>query len=158
MRIMMILCRRLRYGRRIHLGRRDPRLEVPAQQGTSLLEVLLGALLVAVLGLLIFTSFAIGLRAAALAGGMDTALGAAEEALTRIPPPPCGAFPAGGPDANSLPVLPKRYQRDIVTRMLPGARQWELSVQVSWRHERGQHSVRLMTYRYISLACEFVGE
>lgn len=55
-----------------------------AQRGFSLLDVLIATMLLGVVGVVVFTAFAIGLRAAALAGGMNTAVSLAEETLTAL--------------------------------------------------------------------------
>jgi prepilin-type N-terminal cleavage/methylation domain-containing protein len=61
------------------------------QQGMTLLEVLIAMMLLGVVALIIFTAFGIGLRAAALAAGMNTATGLAEETLATLTAAPCGS-------------------------------------------------------------------
>jgi hypothetical protein len=50
----------------------------------SILEVLIATMLLGVVAVVVFTAFGIGLRAAALAGGMNTATGLAEEVLVTL--------------------------------------------------------------------------
>ncbi len=128
------------------------------QRGMTLLEVLIATMLLGVVALLIFTAFAIGLRAAALAGGMNTATGLAEETLATLTAAPCGSS-----FRQSLPAAVEgehRYQyiRETSVRPAPGKNMWELSATISWVQERQQRSVTLTTLRYISTACEFVGQ
>jgi len=128
------------------------------QQGMTLLEVLIATMLLGVVAMIIFTAFGIGLRAAALAGGMNTATGLAEETLATLTAAPCGSS-----FRQSLPTEVEgqhryRYTREVSARPAPGKNVWELSATISWVQERQQRSVTLTTLRYISNACEFVGQ
>jgi hypothetical protein len=58
----------------------------------TLMEVLIAMMLLAVVAVVIFSAFSIGLRAAALAGGMNTATGIAEETLALLTASPCGSW------------------------------------------------------------------
>ena len=126
--------------------------------GFTLLEVLIATMLLAVVALLLFTSFGIGLRAASLAGGMNTGTGLAEEVLATLVASPCGssfqtAIPPEPPDQRLA-----RYRREVQVRRLSGTNLWEISATVSWTQERQQRSVTLATYRHVSAACEFLGQ
>ncbi|MGQ0549871.1 MAG: type IV pilus modification PilV family protein [Armatimonadota bacterium] len=128
------------------------------QQGMTLLEVLIATMLLGVVAMIIFTAFGIGLRAAALAGGMNTATGLAEETLATLTAAPCGSS-----FRQNLPTEVEgqhryRYTRQVLARPAPGKNMWELSATISWVQERQQRSVTLTTLRYISIACEFVGQ
>ena len=121
--------------------------------GFSILEVLVGTMLLAVVALLIFTAFAIGVRALALAGGMSTALGVAEETLAALQPDPCAP-----PSAASLPpqVLAGRdtYRRMVTIAPLSAPGQWEVAVTVRWTQDRRERRVSLASIRYIPRACD----
>ncbi len=124
--------------------------------GMTLLEVLIATMLLAIVAVVVFASFAIGLRAAALAGRMNTATGLAEEALATLTASPCGSsFNA------SVPADPggdlSRYQREVSARRVGQGNLWELTATVSWTQERRVRSVTLTTLRHVSAACEFVG-
>lgn len=133
-------------------------LHVSDHHGASMLEVLVGVMLVAVLAVMIFTAFAIGLRAAAFAQGVNTALGLAEEALTAVAVSSCNPSVKTGQTSETLSPPLTQYQREVIARPLPGPRQWEVSVNVTWRQRRQRHSVSLTTYRFVSRACEIVGQ
>ena len=124
----------------------------------TLMEVLLATMLLAVVAVTIFSSFAIGLRAAALAAGMNTATGIAEETIARLTASPCGS-------SFTLPIseTPEderlaRYRREVVVRPASGVGLWELSVTVSWTQARMQRSVTLTTMRHVSAACAYTGQ
>ncbi|MGQ0569658.1 MAG: type IV pilus modification PilV family protein [Armatimonadota bacterium] len=128
------------------------------EQGMTILEILIATMLLAVVAVIIFSAFGIGLRAAALANGMSTATGLAEETLATLTASPCGS-------SFRLPVRPEpereglsRYRREANVRPAPGKNMWELSVTVYWKQERAERSVTLTTLRYISEACAFVGQ
>lgn len=126
------------------------------QAGMTFLEVLIATMLLAIVAVVVFASFAIGLRAAALAGRMNTATGLAEEALATLTASPCGSsFNA------SLPPLADgdlaRYQREVSARRVGPGNLWELTATVSWTQERRTRSVTLTTLRHVSAACDFVG-
>lgn len=124
----------------------------------TLMEVLLAMMLLAVVALTIFSSFSIGLRAAALAAGMNTATGIAEETLALLTASPCGSsftLPISDiPDDERL----ARYHREVVVRPAAGVGLWELRVTVSWTQARLQRSVTLTTLRHVSAACAFTGQ
>ena len=121
--------------------------------GLSILEVLVGTMLLAVVALLIFTAFAVGVRALALAGGLSTALGVAEETLAAVQPDPCAP-----PSAAALPpqVLAGRdtYRRAVTITPLPAPGQWQIAVTVRWTQDRRERSVSLASIRYIPRACD----
>lgn len=128
------------------------------ERGMTILEVLMATMLLGIIGVIVFGAFAIGLRAAALAGGMNTATGLAEEALARLVASPCGS-------SFQTPIAPQpddprlaRYRREVQARHLPGTNLWEFTATVSWTQERQQRSVTLTTYRHVSAACEFPGQ
>ena len=126
------------------------------ESGMTLLEVLIATMLLAVVAVVVFASFAIGLRAAALAGRMNTATGIAEETLAVLTASPCGssftaAIPADvGSDRS-------RFHREVSARRVGEGNLWELTATVSWSQERRTRSVTLTTLRHVSAACEFVG-
>ena len=125
------------------------------ERGMTILEVLIATMLLAVVSLVVFTAFGIGLRAAALAGGMSTATGLAEEALATATASPCGSSfltPVAQPAGEHL----ARYRREVRANHQRGGL-WEFTSTVTWTQERRPRSVTLSTYRYVSLACEFVG-
>jgi prepilin-type N-terminal cleavage/methylation domain-containing protein len=127
-------------------------------RGMTILEVLMATMLLAVVAAVVFTAFGLGLRAAALAAGMNTATSLAEEALARMTASPCGSsFRQTIPPQPEDPRL-ARYRREVTARRLPGANLWELTATVYWVQERRERSVTLTTLRYISSACEFVGQ
>lgn len=122
----------------------------------TILEVLVATMIIGVMALVIFASFGIGLRAAALASGLNTATGLAEETLTRFTASPCGgsfqeAIPPEFEDTSLA-----RYRREVSARATATPGLWELSVTVSWTQERRPRSVTLATLRYVSAACRFV--
>ena len=128
------------------------------EHGLTLLEVVIATMLLGVVAIIIFTAFGIGLRAAALAGGMNTATGLAEETLATLTAAPCGSS-----FRQTLPTEVEgqhryRYTREVFARPASGKNMWELSTTISWVQERQQRSVTLTTLRYISTACEFVGQ
>jgi prepilin-type N-terminal cleavage/methylation domain-containing protein len=125
-------------------------------RGMTIVEVLVATLVIGVVALVIFASFSIGLRAAALASGLNTATGLAEETLTRLTASPCGAsFRLSLPPEFEDPRL-ARYRREVQVRPAGPPRLWELSVTVSWTQERQARSVTLTTLRHVSAACDFV--
>ena len=129
-----------------------------ASSGMTLLEVLIATMLLAVVAAVVFTGFAVGLRAASLASSMNTATGLAEEALARISASPCGSsFKEQIPEQPEDPRLSK-YRREVTARRIPGGNLWELTATVYWTQERRERSVTLTTMRYVSRACEFVGQ
>lgn len=124
----------------------------------TILEVLLATLLLAVVAIIVFSAFGIGLRAAALAGGMNTATSLAEETLATLTAAPCGSS-FRGPIPEEVPGdRPIRYRREVSVHRARGNNLWEISATVTWTQERRQRSVTLTTLRYISAACEFVGQ
>jgi hypothetical protein len=124
----------------------------------TLMEVLIAMMLLAVVAVVIFSAFSIGLRAAALAGGMNTATGIAEETLALLTASPCGSsftLPISEtPDDERL----ARYHREVRVRPASGVGLWELSVTVSWTQARMQRSVTLTTLRHVSAACAYTGQ
>ncbi len=130
----------------------------PRDRGMTILEVLLATMLLAVVALIVFSAFGVGLRAAALAGGMNTATSIAEETLATLTAAPCGSsFQRAIPPEPEDPRL-ARYHREVSAERKAGSNLWELRVTVSWTQERQQRSVTLTTLRYISSACAFVGQ
>jgi hypothetical protein len=124
----------------------------------TLIEVLIATMVMGVVAIVIFASFSIGLRAAALAGGLNTATGLAEETLARLTAAPCGSsFALTVPPDFEDPRL-ARYRREVQVRQTGAAGLWELSVTVSWAQERQDRSVTLTTLRHVSMACSFVGQ
>lgn len=124
----------------------------------TLMEVLVAMMVLSVVAIAIFSAFAIGLRAAALAAGMNTATGIAEETLALLTASPCGS-------SFTLPISPTpdderlaRYRRDVSVRQVSKAGLWELSVTVSWTQARMPRSVTLTTMRHISAACAYTGQ
>lgn len=137
------------------MGLSDSRL--PAIRGMTILEVLVATLLISVLALIIFSSFGIGLRAASLASRMTTATSLAEDGLTRATADPCGASMRAA--SRSGPDEPQKgFERQVTVRQVIPPNLWEISATVSWTQERARRSVTLTTYRYISVACGFVGQ
>jgi hypothetical protein len=123
----------------------------------TILEVLIALTVFAVVALVVFAAFGIGLRATTLAGGMQTATSLAEEALAQLAASPCGAS-----FESALPPLPDRadlarYRREARADRVPGADLWALTVTVSWTQERAARSVTLTTLRHVSAACAAVG-
>jgi type II secretory pathway pseudopilin PulG len=123
----------------------------------TILEVLLATLLLSVLALIIFSSFGIGLRAAALASRMSTATSVAEDALTRATADPCGSSMRAA-SGSGLGETPRGFDREVTVRQVTPPNLWEISATVTWTQERQRRSVTLTTYRYISLACGFTGQ
>ncbi|MDR7485182.1 MAG: hypothetical protein QN187_07605 [Armatimonadota bacterium] len=124
----------------------------------TVLEVLIATMLVGVVAIIVFSAFGIGLRAASLAGGMNTATSIAEETLATLTAAPCGSsFWQTIPPEPEDPRL-ARYRREVRVERRPGTNLWELTVTVTWTQERAQRSVTLSTLRYISTACAFVGQ
>jgi prepilin-type N-terminal cleavage/methylation domain-containing protein len=126
------------------------------ESGMTLLEVLIASLLLAIVAVVVFASFAIGLRAATLAGRMNTATGIAEETLATLTASPCGASFTADVPADPGGDL-SRYRREVSARRIGPGNLWELSATVSWSQERRTRSVTLTTLRHISAACDFVG-
>lgn len=125
------------------------------QRGVTILEILIATMLLAVVAIVIFAAFGIGLRAAALAGGMHTATGLAEETLGQLTASSCGVSFGARPSRREDPHL-ARFSQDVAVHQRGGSNLWELSASVSWTQERQQRSVTLTTLRYVSAACEFV--
>ncbi len=124
-----------------------------SEQGVTILEVLIAFMVVGVIVLVVFTTFGIGLRAAALAGSMRTATSLAEEALVVVAASPCGSS-----FIRSVPSPPEgselgRYYREIGSHRAPGADMWSFTVTVTWSQERALRRISLTTLRHVSLAC-----
>jgi prepilin-type N-terminal cleavage/methylation domain-containing protein len=127
------------------------------QRGMTILEVLIATMMLAVVALVIFSAFGVGLRAAALASRMNTATGLAEEALTQLTASTCGSsFSPGAVSEPSGEGL-ARFHREVAARARGASGLWELTSTVTWTQERRERSVTLTTLRYTSVACEFVG-
>jgi type II secretory pathway pseudopilin PulG len=128
------------------------------ERGLTILEVVVATMLLGAVATMLFAAFSVGLRAASLASSMNTATSLAEEAMVRAAASPCGAsFKQVIPPEPEEPRL-ARYRREVSVRPVAGARLWEITATVSWTQERRQRSVTLTTLRYISTACEFVGQ
>ncbi len=127
------------------------------QRGMTILEVLIATMLLAVVAIVIFAAFGIGLRAAALAGGMNTATGLAEEALTQLTASTCGSSFRTAAVPEPVGEGLARFRREVASRQRGSSALWELTATVSWTQERRERSVTLTTLRYVSVACEFVG-
>ncbi|MDR7483059.1 MAG: hypothetical protein QN183_13475 [Armatimonadota bacterium] len=122
----------------------------------TLLEVLVATLLLGVAAVLVFSAFAVALRAAALASGLNTATGLAEEALATLSAAPCGSsFQAAIP--AEVEVRGLRFHRQTSVQRV-GPRLWELTVNVTWTQARRARTVTLGTLRHVSAACDFVGQ
>jgi len=126
---------------------------VRQQRGMTILEVMIATMLLGITAVTISSAFALGLRAAGLASGLQTAASFAEEAITGLAAAPCGsslraAFPAEVA-ARGLQF----HQETFVIQVEP--RLWDLAATVTWTQERRLRSVTLRTLRYISAACEF---
>src|SRR3972149_4512313 len=85
------------------------------ERGMTLLEVLIATMLLAVVAVVVFASFAIGLRAASLAGRMNTATGIAEEALATLTASPCGSSFTAQVPADPGGDL-SRFHREVSAR------------------------------------------
>jgi len=144
-------------------------MTVGSERGTTILEALIATMVLSVVAIGVFTAFAIGLRAAALAGSMSTATGIAEEDLARLAASPCGAsfrsgpvVPSADPDTGATPAtastVRSRFQRETSARPVAGTGLWELTATVSWTQERRERHVTLVTLRHISAACEMAGD
>lgn len=136
---------------RLRIARR-----LAAAHGLSVLEVLVAALVLGVLALMIFTAFAIGVRALALAGGMNVALGLAEETLAQATADPC-APPAEASTLGEAPALGDFFRREVTVTPRPDARQWEVRVTVTWSQGRLRRTLSLATLHYVSAGCALVG-
>jgi prepilin-type N-terminal cleavage/methylation domain-containing protein len=128
------------------------------QGGMTLLEVLIATMLLAMVAVVVFSAFAIGLRAAALASGMNAATSLAEEMLAVLAASPCGSsfrtvFAETPEDARLA-----GYRREATARQTSTPGLWELSATVRWRQAGQARSVTLVTTRYVSTACGFVGQ
>jgi len=121
--------------------------------GFSILEVLIGTALLAVVALAIFTAFAIGVRALALAGGMNAALGIGEQTLAALAAGRCRA-----PDDIPPPADPPgtRYRREVAVIPRPEPGQWEITATVTWVQGRQRRSISLATLTYLPRVCEWV--
>jgi len=124
-------------------------------RGMTILEMLIATMLLAVVAIVIFAAFGIGLRAAALAGGMNTATGLAEEVLAQLTVSSCGASFRSAPEPGAEGLA--RFSREVASRSRGTSDLWELSASISWTQERQNRSVTLTTLRYVSAACGFVG-
>jgi len=125
-------------------------------RGMTILEVLIATMLLAVVAIVIFAAFGIGLRAAALAGGMNTATGLAEEVLAQLTVSSCGAsFRSAAPEPGGEGLA--RFSREAASQSRGTSDLWELSASVSWTQERQNRRVTLTTLRHVSAACAFVG-
>ncbi len=125
-------------------------------QGMTLLEVLVATMLLGVAAVLVFSAFAVAWRAAALAPGLHTATGLAEEALATLAASPCGSsFQARIPP--DVEVRGLRFHRQTTAQRV-GPRLWELTVHVTWTQARRERTVTLRTLRHVSMACDFVGQ
>ena len=142
-------------------------MTVGSERGTTILEALIATMVLSVVAVGIFTAFAIGLRAASLAGSMSTATGMAEEALARLTASPCGAsFQSGlaaagadpAADATPASAVRSRFHRETSARPVAGTGLWELTATVSWTQERRERRVTLVTLRHVSAACEMAGD
>jgi prepilin-type N-terminal cleavage/methylation domain-containing protein len=128
------------------------------QPGMTILEVLIATMVLAVVAVIVFAAFGIGLRAAMLAGGLNTATSVAEETLATVTAAPCGSsfrqpIP---PEAGEGPLA--KYHREVTVEQRPGTNLYEIRATVTWTQERMVRSVTLTTLRYVSAACEFVGQ
>jgi type II secretory pathway pseudopilin PulG len=134
-----------------------------AANGMTILEVLVATMVLAVVSFVIFTAFAIGLRAAALASSMQTATGLAEEALATVAASPCGASFRLASQASS-PIDPvkdprlARFERAVTVNPTGQSGLYEITATVTWMQERVQRQVTLTTWRHVSAACAFVGQ
>ena len=131
--------------------------------GMTILEVLVATMVLAVVSFVIFSAFAIGLRATALAGGMQTATGLAEEALATVSASPCGASFGLASQMNQLSGVdrdPRLARFDRAVKVTPLGRNglYEITATVTWMQERARRNVTLTTWRHISAACAFVGQ
>jgi hypothetical protein len=136
---------------------------VRGADGMTILEVLVATMVLAVVSFVIFSAFAIGLRATALAAGMQTATGLAEESLARVAASPCGtsfrlASEESQPiDASRRPGL-ARFERAVTVRAAGQQGLYEITATVAWTQERARRNVTLTTWRHVSAACAFVGQ
>jgi prepilin-type N-terminal cleavage/methylation domain-containing protein len=131
-------------------------IDAGRESGMTLLEVLIATMLLGIVAVVVFASFAIGLRAASLAGRMNTATGIAEEALATLAASPCGSSFTAQVPADPGGDL-SRFHREVSARRVGQGSLWELTATVSWSQERRTRSVTLTTLRHVSAACEFVG-
>ncbi len=129
-----------------------------SDRGMTILEVLIATMLLGVVAIVVFSAFGVGLRAAALAGGMSTATALAEETLATLTAAPCGSSFHTSIPQDAGGDRPIRYRREVSVHRARGNNLWELSATVTWTQERQQRSVTLSTLRHISAACEFVGQ
>jgi prepilin-type N-terminal cleavage/methylation domain-containing protein len=131
------------------------------QHGMTILEVLVATMVLAVVSFVIFSAFAIGLRATALAGGMQTATGLAEESLARVAASPCGSsfrLASSQPVEGVQDPRLARFERAVTVRPAGRPGLYEITATVTWTQERGRRNVTLTTWRYLSTACAFVGQ
>lgn len=125
------------------------------ERGMTVMEVIVATMILAVAAIVVFSAFAIGLRAAAMAGNMHTATSLAEETLAVLTASPCGSsFEAAVPAEHEDPRF-RRYRREVEVRRLADPGLWDISTTVSWVQERMRRSVTLRTQRHVSLACSF---
>ncbi len=132
------------------------------QHGMTILEVLVATMVLAVVSFVIFSAFAIGLRATALAGGMQTAAGLAEESLARVAASPCGSsfrlLASSQPVERVQDPRLARFERAVTVRPAGRPGLYEITATVTWTQERARRNVTLTTWRYLSTACAFVGQ
>jgi hypothetical protein len=138
-------------------------MTVRSERGTTILEALIATMVVSVVAVGVFTAFAIGLRAAALAGSLTVATGIAEEGLATLAASPCGASYQSGagaadPAADAAPAVRSRFHRETSARPVAGTGLWDLAATVSWTQERRERRVTLVTLRHVSAACEIAGD
>jgi prepilin-type N-terminal cleavage/methylation domain-containing protein len=126
---------------------------MPGQRGATLLEVLVATMLLAVAAAMVFTAFGVSLRSAALADGLNRAVGLAEETLAVLTAGPC-RDPAMVADPARLPPVPPRYRREVLVRPLPGERRRAVTVTVRWTQAGRSRLVTLRTVRTLSRLCE----
>ncbi len=122
------------------------------EDGITILEVLLATMLLGVTAIIVFSAFGIGLRAATLAGAMNTATTLAQDGLAAAGDSPCG-HPSRLFNARRLDEGLGRYRREVSVHSWNDAGPWELTATVTWKRGGRSHSVTLKTLRYISAAC-----
>jgi type II secretory pathway pseudopilin PulG len=124
----------------------------------TILEVLVATMLLAVVAIIVFTAFGIGLRAAMLANALNTATSVAEETLAQLTASPCGSSFSLNlpPEAGEGPLA--KYRREVSVERRPGTNLYELRATVTWDQDRQPRSITLTTLRYVSAACEFAGQ
>jgi type II secretory pathway pseudopilin PulG len=123
------------------------------EPGMTLLEVLIATMMLAAIALIVFSAFAIGIRAAVLAAGMNTAAGLAEEALAALTALPCGTSFRAAPAAQDGAA--SAYAREGGARRVSAQGLWELHSTVSWTQGRQPRTLTLVTLRHVSSACRW---